>query len=79
MSPTIVKSGGFRLFFFSREEIRMYVHVNHSDGEAKFWLEPTIELAQNFGLSAKQLREARDLIQTNEYIIRAAWQRHFGN
>ena len=27
----------------------MHVHVAHTDGEAKFWLEPTIELAMNQG------------------------------
>ncbi len=52
MSPTVVKEGAFRLFFFSREELRMHVHVTHTDGEAKYWLEPSIALAQNFGLFA---------------------------
>jgi len=42
MSPTVLRDGPFRLFFFSREEERMHVHVAHPDGEAKFWLEPTI-------------------------------------
>ena len=31
----------------------MHVHVAHTDGEAKFWLEPKIELAINQGLSQK--------------------------
>jgi len=51
MSPTVVKEGAFRLFFFSREELRMHV-LTHTDGEAKYWLEPSIALAQNFGLFA---------------------------
>jgi hypothetical protein len=37
--------GEFRFFFFSREESHRHVHVSHPDGEAKFWLEPPIELA----------------------------------
>jgi len=40
----------------------MHVHVHHSDGEAKFWLDPATELAQNFGLSAQELREAYKLV-----------------
>jgi hypothetical protein len=36
MAPTIVRDGQFRLFFFSREETRIHVHVAHPDGEAKF-------------------------------------------
>ena len=43
MSPTVLRSAGFRLFFFSREEARMHVHVQHADGEAKFWLEPELD------------------------------------
>jgi hypothetical protein len=51
VSPTILREGGFRFYFFSREESRMHVHVHHSDGEAKFWLEPQIEVATSHGLS----------------------------
>jgi hypothetical protein len=29
----------------------MHVHVQSPDGEAKFWLEPVIAQAQNYGLS----------------------------
>ncbi|WP_205617582.1 DUF4160 domain-containing protein [Pelomicrobium methylotrophicum] len=40
MAPTVIRDGPFRLFFFSREEPRMHVHVAHPQGEAKFWIEP---------------------------------------
>ena len=56
----------------------MHIHVNHSGGEAKFWLEPAIGLAQNYGLSDKQLAEAERIIRNHEQNIRQAWQRHFG-
>lgn len=79
MSPTVVKEGAFRLFFFSREELRMHVHVTHTDGEAKYWLEPSIALAQNFGLSAQQLHQAEQLVKTHEHRIRAAWNEYFGS
>ena len=45
MSPTIFRERGFRFFFFSREESRMHVHVQHASDEAKFWLDPAVELA----------------------------------
>ena len=62
MSPTVARDGPFRMFFFSREEERIHVHVAHPDGEAKFWLTPQIDLADHTGLSAKQLREARSVV-----------------
>lgn len=78
MSPTVFRDGGFRFYFFSREEPRMHVHVHHADGEAKFWLEPSIELAQNYGLNSRQLASAQSLIEEHHDEIRAAWAAHFG-
>ena len=48
MSPTVFRENGYRFFFFSREEDRMHVHITSGDGEAKFWLQPDIELARNY-------------------------------
>jgi hypothetical protein len=78
MSPTIFRDGGYRFYFFSREESRMHVHVQHADGEAKFWLEPVVTLAQNAGLSRPQLRRVESLIAEHSDEIRKAWQEHFG-
>jgi hypothetical protein len=78
MSPTILREGGFRFYFFSREERRMHVHVQCAEGEAKYWLEPTIELAQNYGLNERQLRSVKALIEVHADDIRDAWAKHFG-
>lgn len=77
MSPTILRVRGFRLYFFSREETRPHVHVHHSDGEAKFWIEPAVELALNYGLKAKRLNEASKLVEEHLDEIRRAWRKHF--
>ena len=78
MSPTILRSGDLRFFFFSREERRMHVHVQSPDGEAKFWLEPSIGLAQNHGLQGRHVFEALRLVREHEQEIRRAWHAHFG-
>ena len=54
------------------------MHVHHPDGEAKFRLEPQIELAQNYGLNDRQFRAAEALVRKHEHDIRAAWREHFG-
>jgi hypothetical protein len=77
VSPTVLRVKGFRFYFFSREERRGHVHVQHAEGEAKFWIEPTVELAANFGLKAKQITEVRTLIEEHLNEIRAAWAKHF--
>ena len=79
MAPTVLREGSFRLFFFSREEPRIHIHVSHTDGEAKFWLEPQIELAMNQGLNKKQLGVALLLIEQHHEEIVYAWHIHFGN
>lgn len=78
VSPTVFREGGFRFYFFSREEQRLHIHVLCDSGEAKFWIEPRIELARNYGLSENELGRARKLIEEHEDDIRNAWKRHFG-
>ena len=78
MAPTIVRDGQFRLFFFSREETRIHVHVAHPEGEAKFWLTPSVHLAKNVGLSGVQIRQAQAVVEAHIQDIQDAWNRHFG-
>jgi len=77
LSPTVLRVRGFRFYFFSREEPRAHVHVQHADGEAKFWVEPTVELAINYSLKPKQVTEAQRLIEEHLDEIRNAWAKHF--
>jgi Domain of unknown function (DUF4160) len=79
MSPTVFRHKGFRFFFFSKEESRKHVHVYCGSGEAKFWLEPDIELAENFGLIRKQLAEVHAIIEERKNEIVNAWKRHLGS
>ncbi len=78
MTPTVFRAGPFRFYFFSREEPRLHIHVVSAQGEAKFWIEPEIELARNYGLSESDLRRVAELISDHEVEIRNAWQHHFG-
>lgn len=79
MSPTVFRERGFRFYFFSREEERMHVHVHSPDGEAKYWLEPKIELARNYGLSDQQLAKIQLIVMEHENELINAWNSHFRN
>jgi hypothetical protein len=79
VSPTVFRERGFRFFFFSREEERMHVHIHCAVGEAKYWLEPTIELARNHGLSPPQLAKIREIVEAHENELINAWNSHFRN
>jgi hypothetical protein len=78
MSPTVFRALGFRFSFFSNEEARMHVHVFLGKHEAKFWLEPTIELAHNNGLKPRQITRLTRLIEEHQDEIKDTWYRHFG-
>ena len=55
-----------------------HVHVSHPDGEAKFWLSPTVELARKIGLSSQRIKEVERLVETRHQEIIDAWNIHFG-
>ncbi len=79
MSPTVFHEKGYRFFFFSREESRMHVHVYCSDGEAKYWLTPEIELAKNYRLSRQNLKKIESMIEEHYNELASAWKKHFNH
>ena len=49
MSPKFKEQNGYIFKIFSNEESRIHIHVIKAENECKYWLEPKIELAENFG------------------------------
>jgi hypothetical protein len=79
LSPTIYREGNRRYFFFSREEPRIHVHVSSPEGEAKFWLEPTVALADYAGFNSKDLIEIQKTVEDHADDFKRRWQEYFGN
>ena len=77
MSPTVFRYKDYRFFFFSREEMRKHIHIYCSDGEAKYWIDPEIELAKSHGLSASRLNEIEKIIKDRIDEITDSWNQHF--
>ena len=57
----------------------MHVHIMSQSGEAKYWLEPDLELARNHRLTRTELREIEQLIEAHLDELKTAWKTHFGN
>ncbi len=55
----------------------MHIHVRSAGGEAKFWLEPQVELARNYGYPSQQLRIIQSIVEAHRDELKAAWQTHF--
>ena len=77
MNPTLLKRGPYRFYFFSREESRPHVHVVSGHGEAKFWLEPLVALANYAGLKEKELKRLQKIVAEYREEFIEAWEKYF--
>lgn len=77
MSPTIFREGPYRFFFNSREEPRKHVHVTTADGNAKFWLEPAVALADTHGLKSRELVTLEGIVRERKDEFIKSWNEHF--
>lgn len=78
MSPIFHRHNGYVYKIFSNEEDRIHIHVIKAEKEAKFWLEPEIELAENYGYSSKELSEIKSEIVENADEFKSKYIRHIG-
>ena len=77
MSPTVLRKGGYRFFFFSTDrEEPQHIHVTHGDKYAKYWIEP-VALARNKGFSGHELTEIHKIIQNDKKLIKEKWDEFF--
>ena len=55
----------------------MHIHVGNGEGEAKFWLTPTVYLADSDGFDARTLRDLRTVVAANKDLIERTWNERF--
>lgn len=55
----------------------MHVHVVSGGGEAKFWLEPEIQLASNYRYTRNQVKDIEARIEAHYDELVSAWKYHF--
>ncbi|GGI92620.1 hypothetical protein GCM10007973_31160 [Polymorphobacter multimanifer] len=78
--PELFREGGLRYFFYANEgspREPVHVHVRRGREEAKFWLRPLVSLSYNDGLSARELREAGQVVLRERERIERAWNDFF--
>jgi hypothetical protein len=77
VSPTVLREGPYRFFFFSNERGEPpHVHVQRDRLLAKFWLAP-IALARSTGFSPEELRAIAALVEAHAEAIMEASHAHF--
>ena len=68
--PKVLEDGPYRFLFYSRENKEPpHVHVKRDRDEAKFWLDPMVELAANWGFARHELNRVQHLVETHRSTL----------
>ena len=77
--PQVFKIGQYWVYFWANENEPLepiHVHVENSDGRAKFAISPTIELVKNEGIKPKDLKKAQALCEIFKEEFIEKWHEH---
>ena len=78
MSPTVLRDGPYRVFFYSADGSEApHVHVNRDDRTAKLWLKP-VTVANAGGFSQNELNRIEALVLKHQVALLKAWHDFFG-
>lgn len=78
--PKVFEWKGYRFHFFSNEGYPLepiHIHVRKGPHRAKFWIEPMVSLASNYGFTSRELSEFQGAIEENKALIKEKWHEHF--
>ena len=78
MSPVFGRESSYVFKIFSNEEERMHIHVLGDGHEAKFWLEPRIELAKNSGFPKHELNYIQKIVEKHAERFKEQFKQHIG-
>lgn len=77
--PTVLRSGPYRVYFFSHEPAEPpHVHVDRDAFTAKFWIAP-VALARSAGFRPVELRRIRRILNAHQRLLLRSWHEHFGD
>ena len=78
--PLVFRWNGYRFHFFSNEGDPLepvHIHVTREGADAKFWVQPEVNVAYNKGFSARTLAMLSRIVEERREEIERAWNDHF--
>ena len=78
--PKVFEQKGCEFHCFSKEGNPLeaiHIHVRKGPNRAKYWTDPIVSLASNYGFNSKELSEFKDKIEENKNLIKEKWNEHF--
>ena len=76
--PTILRSNGYRFFFYVSDHSPMHIHIEKDNKTAKFNLDP-LELIRSRKFNTSEIREIRKLVANNKEVFKQKWNAYFNN
>jgi hypothetical protein len=55
----------------------VHIHIKKGEGEAKFWIAPTVMLAESWNMKVSELTRAQEIVTEHRQEILDFWTRHF--
>lgn len=78
ISPVLKRESEYTFKIYSNEEERIHIHVLYKGMEAKFWLEPKVELAKNTGIPDYKINEIRKIVEKYADDFKRQFIQHIG-
>ena len=78
MSPVFKRESEYTFKIYSNEEERIHIHVLCDGKEAKYWLEPEVELAKNTGIPEHKLNNIRKIVEKYADKFKEQFREHVG-
>ncbi len=76
--PTILRTKGYRFFFYINDHSPAHIHIEKDRSTAKFSLE-NAELLKSKRFNAMELNEIRKLVIENLELLKSKWDERFTN
>ena len=79
MTPTVLRTGPYRFFFYSGDQVEPpHVHVERDNNTAKFWLAP-VRLQSSGGFRPNEIRRIQRIVDENRLSLLENWNEYFGD
>lgn len=76
--PKVQGTERIRIQDFLQRGTRIHIHIIKAEKEAKYWLEPDMELAENYGFNNKELSFIEKILTEYGDYFKVKFTRHVG-
>jgi hypothetical protein len=77
MSPTVLRIGPYRFFFYSGDRDEpAHIHIEHGDQVAKFWLDP-VRIQNSGGFNRREINQLGKLVEEHQAQLLRSWGEFF--